>query len=638
MGKASSSTTSPPVLAPAGNGDSQSSHTVDQSVSPTAPPPVTSAMRSLSPPPTSLTSREWIIPPRPKPGRKPATDAPPTKRKAQNRAAQRAFRERRAARVGELEEELKRIEVEDEEEQNALRARIENLEKEVSEYRTGLAVWMQRCRTLEAELAIENAAKQEALRPSEEILEAPALFPPSPNHQSPNGPLKAPPNQGGELMGCGNCSSINNCQCIQEVINMQSLDPHADDADSPSNKRPYPPDHNQPTFKRIKAEPSDHLETDFTSSFSKRPGNNSGEDSASPISPSAVVDPCGFCTDDTPCICAEMQAEADASNISNNHRSHNHDRTHTNARNLELQPVPQQSDLFLPTRVSELAHITPPPSDTDVSLSTSSFQPQVSVFPNPCITGPGTCLQCQSDPNSTLFCKSLAKSREQQQIIASNSPPQQQISCCGANEGSAGSCCQSGSQTQSLSSITGKESGPGIRTRSSSQNLNTTTTFFNSSNSNTKNTNTKDKNENASGLKEQATQQPIITLTCADTYTTLSRHPGYARATGDMARWLPTLLHPIPIPIPTPNQDPILTHTPANPRPNPRPNTNNDKTAGNAAPAPAPAEAGGLKAHATAAATNGVGVSVRHAMARPALEIDAANVMAVLRDFDRRFA
>ncbi|SPQ21526.1 30cf1118-da73-4909-86a1-d81a5c66912c [Thermothielavioides terrestris] len=54
----------------------------------------------------TMTSKEWVIPPRPKPGRKPATDTPPTKRKAQNRAAQRAFRERRAARVGELEEQI----------------------------------------------------------------------------------------------------------------------------------------------------------------------------------------------------------------------------------------------------------------------------------------------------------------------------------------------------------------------------------------------------------------------------------------------------------------------------------------------------------------------------------------------------
>lgn len=43
------------------------------------------------------TSKKWVLPPRPKPGRKPSQDPPAVKRKAQNRAAQKAYRERRAA-------------------------------------------------------------------------------------------------------------------------------------------------------------------------------------------------------------------------------------------------------------------------------------------------------------------------------------------------------------------------------------------------------------------------------------------------------------------------------------------------------------------------------------------------------------
>ena len=59
-----------------------------------------------------ITSKEWVLPPRPKPGRKPSIDTPASKRKAQNRAAQRAFRERRAGRVQELEEKLMDVEKE----------------------------------------------------------------------------------------------------------------------------------------------------------------------------------------------------------------------------------------------------------------------------------------------------------------------------------------------------------------------------------------------------------------------------------------------------------------------------------------------------------------------------------------------
>src|SRR6187402_1121328 len=78
--------------------------------------------------PSIITSKEWVIPPRPKPGRKPAVDEPPTKRKAQNRAAQRAFRERRAARVGELEEQLEETKEEQQRREAEMRDRIIRLE------------------------------------------------------------------------------------------------------------------------------------------------------------------------------------------------------------------------------------------------------------------------------------------------------------------------------------------------------------------------------------------------------------------------------------------------------------------------------------------------------------------------------
>ncbi|KAL1871126.1 hypothetical protein Daus18300_004871 [Diaporthe australafricana] len=90
-------------------------------ISPMPGPPVAKA-------PISMTTKEWVIPPRPKPGRKPATDTPPTKRKAQNRAAQRAFRERRAARVGELEEQLDAEREEHDAAQAALQEKVHRLE------------------------------------------------------------------------------------------------------------------------------------------------------------------------------------------------------------------------------------------------------------------------------------------------------------------------------------------------------------------------------------------------------------------------------------------------------------------------------------------------------------------------------
>src|SRR5271155_2492253 len=114
---------SPTPIAQKGIAASRPSLCIKPSPSPASPPP-----NSVTTP-SSLTTKEWVIPPRPKPGRKPATDIPPTKRKAQNRAAQRAFRERRAARVGELEEQMKLVEDEHEREVDLLRETVARLEK-----------------------------------------------------------------------------------------------------------------------------------------------------------------------------------------------------------------------------------------------------------------------------------------------------------------------------------------------------------------------------------------------------------------------------------------------------------------------------------------------------------------------------
>lgn len=115
-------------------------------VSPMPGPPVVAKA------PMSMTTKEWVIPPRPKPGRKPATDTPPTKRKAQNRAAQRAFRERRAARVGELEEQLEAEKEEHDKAQQTLQEKLHRLEVDAQALQS-------RCEVLENMLDKERAER-----------------------------------------------------------------------------------------------------------------------------------------------------------------------------------------------------------------------------------------------------------------------------------------------------------------------------------------------------------------------------------------------------------------------------------------------------------------------------------------------
>jgi len=78
-----------------------------------------------------------------KPGRKPLTSEPSSKRKAQNRAAQRAFRERKEKHVKDLEtkvEELQKVSDAASSENSALRNQIARLTTELNQYKQKVAV------------------------------------------------------------------------------------------------------------------------------------------------------------------------------------------------------------------------------------------------------------------------------------------------------------------------------------------------------------------------------------------------------------------------------------------------------------------------------------------------------------------
>ncbi|PGH12979.1 hypothetical protein AJ79_03952 [Helicocarpus griseus UAMH5409] len=452
--------------------------------------------------PTSITTKEWVIPPRPKPGRKPATDTPPTKRKAQNRAAQRAFRERRAARVGELEEQIKEIEEENESREAAMKEHIDNISGQLEQCKIEISWWKKRCQTLESKFESEKRAKEELMERVRSTDQGPDLL--------------------DMVAACENCSSTR-CQCIDDAFGISNgSGPQQDDT---ATKRPHSPSQtdaskrHRPDTSRVKTEPEE-LETDFTSLFSTNRDRKVRAPETSP-SPPRLIDPCGFCQDGTPCMCAEMAAEEENNAIPvNKSPERNHNR---------------------PT-IQNLSQFTPPPSEGDV-LS-EPLPPLSSITANnnnnnnksnPCINGPGTCGQCQADPKSTLFCKSLAASR------ASSAAAGGLGGCCGGR-GADGGCCQSQSRAST-------QNGD----RSQSQN------------------NTSPSNPSA--------EQPI-TLSCADTYTALSRHPNFSRATDDLSTWLPRL------------------HTLPNPRDLPSSNYSG----------------------------------------RGAMEVEAASVMGVLKYFDRRFA
>jgi Minimal binding motif of Hap4 for binding to Hap2/3/5 len=440
-----------------------------------------------------ITRKEWIIPPRPKPGRKPATDTPPTKRKAQNRAAQRAFRERRAARVGELEEQLEDTKEEQQKREGDMRNKISRLEADLERFTGELQSWKLRCDTLDRIAEYERREKEAALaelsylRNGAKKTGTDAVpLPPRRNRQTQQ---KAPETQQyaptplkieSELLGCGGCTSSSNCACVDEAMAIASsgcgkcsidtycecleetLKPSTNVSTTVELKRAHSPSADEQAEKRQRhSAPSTPLEVDFTAQFSSKPAARpSVQESTIQIS-RPPAESCGFCEEGTYCVCAEAAAAANASNEQN----------HEN----RLAPL--------------LNEVTPPPSDTDADggmIKLPSMQPNHMHRPvaipapsNSCANGPGTCKQCQSDPKSGLFCRSLAAMR-------SSATPNSTVpeGCCGGNAGGGG-CCKS--------------------------------------------------------LPPATTSQPPPSLSVADTYKTLSTHKGFDQASDELSTWLARL-------------------------------------------------------------------------------------------------
>ncbi|RKF73834.1 putative bzip transcription factor [Golovinomyces cichoracearum] len=350
-----------------------------------------------------VTRKEWVLPPRPKPGRKPATDTPPTKRKAQNRAAQRAFRERRAARVGELEVQLEEAREEQQNIEAELRSKIKRLEAEVGIFKNEIDSWKSRCNILDSIVVYEKRAKEAALAELTFLREGaqaigtdsvplPFRMVQSATNQqdsnsikntlSDNGPdtttcgVPATKSEGAQIdevpesieLQCGNCTLDSSCACLEEAIK-ESLTT----CSTSEYKRSHSPTANNLPDKRSRpSESCTSLEIDFTTQFASK-GIMKMPALIEKIPP---IESCGFCDDGTYCLCAEAIATGNE------------------------QRVPFISEI----------------SSSTLASASDSKQPfYQKILPQQEISkenGPGTCQQCLADPRSGKFCRSLSALRE----------------------------------------------------------------------------------------------------------------------------------------------------------------------------------------------------------------------------------
>ena len=271
---------------------------------------------------------------------------------------------------------MKAKEEEDRKGQERLMARISQLEHSLEDCTEKLLYWQERYSEIEGAYGREKQLRRNVetevsmLREGiKDGIEAAAL---PPGRAAENGYMTESAPGGGDAtaatglgeMGCGKCSMETRCQCIDEAFKMDNMatEPHA-----PTFKRPHSPPSHTENKRRRPSNFDTSSEIDFTTQFAtRRPPNLTSSTSTSSIAATSLPDPCGFCSDGTTCLCAELAKE------------------------------PQDRSLKIP------ASTLPTPPESGMTSSNIS---------DPCINGPGSCTQCRSNPTSTLFCKSLAATR-----------------------------------------------------------------------------------------------------------------------------------------------------------------------------------------------------------------------------------
>lgn len=347
------------------SGSPESSGSDDSTMSIDIPAQATSASTPSGsmdlPDSTSQITRDWSVPSRPKPGRKPAIDTPPTKRKAQNRAAQRAFRQRRAAEVGDLQGLMNQQQSEFDQKEAFWEAEKQRYQQNVEQWRQNAEYWQQ-ATNKEHEMVKGLEARIQDLQNQVEM---------SKRHS----------HHGNHLPS--HVSATAN-PWEQSVSLSGTMPPRKE-----STTKMQPTDYREGSYRVSEPEVSgkDHvrstyeeLEIDFTSTFAKSVprGNNKVNSSAqqdyitpSMVLPSPLDDGCGFCDPGGLCVCREIAAES--------------------------------------TSTSEQIITLPSMSSITESLSNANPTPKRQTMePRASATGPGSCPACMADPERQNFCRSLA--------------------------------------------------------------------------------------------------------------------------------------------------------------------------------------------------------------------------------------
>ncbi|KAI4705865.1 hypothetical protein J4E81_000750 [Alternaria sp. BMP 2799] len=305
------------------------------------------------------TSMIHSIPPRPKPGRKPATAEPETKRKAQNRISQRNFRERKQKNVQMLLEQVNQTSTEFNDARNTWLREKQLLEDRARAQAQEIQILTERLRTSDAQKIMWRNMYQK-VRAGEDVC--------TPNYEEDFAPMHPMPNFvqirsarhdapfENTQSGCDRCTP-EHCACLADLTNDMQLPDEAsarmDGMSMTGILRGGQGELDQEKHPHVE------FEVDFTNKFK----------SASTFAPSTEdnkITDCGFCEGQKDiCICDP------------------------------------------PARVDS--------ADEGISLTRmKSGSSAEEAKPNMAMTGPGSCADCQSNPQQRAWCQRVAQLRSEE--------------------------------------------------------------------------------------------------------------------------------------------------------------------------------------------------------------------------------
>lgn len=352
-------------------------------------------------------SKQWILPPRPKPGRKPSEDIPNSKRKAQNRAAQRAFRERRANRVSELEDKILIMERDRVIKEGILNNEIKKLKNENSNLLKKIDNLVNKLNIKENEISLNN--KDNELIDELINLESQGTVPLKRKISSidSNGSTNSvkeidftnafPFKKQRKMPSLNNLfltndDKLNNYSNNNVSANILLTSVSLSNTNSTTNSIV---NNNYNSSNSILN--SNRNSTSSSISFINNNNSNNASCSTKINSNtnsnrnSIPFESCGFCSDDTPCVCKEIE----------------------NAKREEEKNLEEERKIRVNKEIEK--------KEKELILElTKDYNNKDLNEISKCTGNPGSCLQCKNDPLSTLFCQTIAKKSNEENIEISN--------------------------------------------------------------------------------------------------------------------------------------------------------------------------------------------------------------------------